>query len=653
LAALSSATTACLLRVGASTDPMRPTSRSGRRTLQRLALDWSTVERIATGHADHATGTALLAAERSHRAVLLRTVLDLARAAGTRATGPLEGVDTAWDLLVDAQRVDSWQTDAVLSRPETGSWAAHLLRRLRSSGPDDPERWTEPLWVDVGYLHAIAVAAAARAGVEARLSVPARRGAVTVPSVGWARGLFSDVWEPVVVDTIENAVRVRANGWLVGPGYTSPLARGAMDATWQSSISIHVGPDTARLAVDLDHTSPYRMLVGTTMPDQLSDGAVPRWKRLLHDAWSILRETDAQQADALALATSTIVPLPSTESPGVLSASTGDAFGKVLLSEPGDAEQLAASLVHEFHHAQLGVLMHLTDVVTPDATHEQNLFYSPWRDDPRPLRGFMQGTFAFFGVAGFWLRRLRMAQTEGSVTTASFEFSLWRRRVHSALHRLCPRPELTAVGARFFECVTTTLDTWMSEPVPPDIEDLARLAITDHHGRWRIHHLVPPRTAVSDLAEAWCQQAALPPLDQAAARASVVTDPAARHLDAMAFASRQWLACRGALDGAIRPPSARVSGAQEGDLLLVAGRHDDALAAYLGEFTTGSVRAGAWTGLGRALAAAGDAAAARALLTRPELVRAVAEAVTTTGGERPAPVDLAAWIGLGLDAEDT
>ncbi len=36
---------------------------------------------------------------------------------------------------------------------------------------------------------------------------------------------------------------------------------------------------------------------------------------------------------------------------------------------------------------------------------------APWRDDPRPPRGSIQGIHAFFGIARF--RRTRMIQVDG------------------------------------------------------------------------------------------------------------------------------------------------------------------------------------------------------------------------------------------------
>lgn len=449
--------------------------------------------------------------------------------------------------------------------------------------------------------------------------------------------------------TGDGTVSVRANGWLTGPDRDPGGLSADTTATWRKHTWVRVGPPKAQLIVDLDDTNPYRMLLGTASPGRLSNSATRRWENALDEAWGILRETDANQADALALATSTVVPLPADESTRIFSASAGDAFGKVLISEPRDGEQLAATLVHEFYHAQLGVLMHLTDIVLASEAGDERCFYSPWRDDPRPLRGLMQGTFAFFGVAGFWRSRARLAGAEAGASSF-FEFALWRRRVHSALRRVRGRPELTAVGARFFVGVSAVIDEWMHEPVPDAVEELARLAAADHYGRWRLHHLHPPTTVVAALAKAWRPEAPPPVLDLT--ETVVKPDPSARHLDAIAFATRGWLGRRVSateMADALIPHS--IPGAEKADLLLVARRYDEARAVYLDELATEPGRAGAWTGLGRALAATGEPVAAQALLTRPELVRAIATTVAARSDHRPTPVELATWIGHGLSAD--
>lgn len=68
-------------------------------------------------------------------------------------------------------------------------------------------------------------------------------------------------------------------------------------------------------------------------------------------------------------------------------------------SEPPDAETLAVSLIHELQNIKLGALLHLLTLTGDD---DGSLYYAPWRDDPGPLGGFLQGIYAFFGITEFW-----------------------------------------------------------------------------------------------------------------------------------------------------------------------------------------------------------------------------------------------------------
>ena len=65
--------------------------------------------------------------------------------------------------------------------------------------------------------------------------------------------------------------------------------------------------------------------------------------------------------------------------------------------------------------------------------------------------------------------------------------------------------------------------------------------------------------------------------------------------------------------------------------------------AALGQLDADPDHACAWVGLGLALRGAGRSAAARALLARPELVRAVHRSLRAA--DAPDPVQLADWIG--------
>ncbi|GAA3300168.1 hypothetical protein GCM10020295_40210 [Streptomyces cinereospinus] len=103
--------------------------------------------------------------------------------------------------------------------------------------------------------------------------------------------------------------------------------------------------------------------------------------------------------------------------------------------------------MHEFQHIKLGALINLGPLTEPppDPGPPEELFYAPWRDDPRPLEGLLQGIYAFFGVARFWRAHRRTADA-AYVPLAHFEFALWRAQVWSVLTEAHGHRLLTPLG---------------------------------------------------------------------------------------------------------------------------------------------------------------------------------------------------------------
>lgn len=72
--------------------------------------------------------------------------------------------------------------------------------------------------------------------------------------------------------------------------------------------------------------------------------------------------------------------------------------GGIFLSESYSYPVLAEALVHEFYHNQLSIFM----TVEPHLQFpDDELLYSPWREDPRPLFGLYHGLYVFTGLLGF------------------------------------------------------------------------------------------------------------------------------------------------------------------------------------------------------------------------------------------------------------
>jgi HEXXH motif-containing protein len=598
-------------------------------------------EALATGGGDVQTVSQLLVAERSWRLLTLRALLDalLARPA---VTGPLPPVGQAWELLARAQRSAQSEVDRLLLHPHVGTWAGYTLRRLRGSAHHEA-----PLWVDVGYLHAIAATASIRAGLDFTIAIPVRDGFAALPALGAARLPNGSSWGCALVRAAAGVVTVSANGQTVG----LPSSGAAADG-WLPIPTIRTAAGSG-MSVQLDCVDPYRNLRSPASPEPLTAAQLRRWQVLLTQAWQLLTQVRPELAPPLALGLQSVVPQPAAERFRTMSASAGDAFGCTLVSEPADGTELAVTLVHEFQHIKLGGLLHLAPLYDGEPAEP---LYAPWRDDPRPLAGVLQGVYAFVGITEFW-RALRRIAGGTTRRLAEFEFVRWRSPVVATLRRLARLPQLTAVGRLLVDGLLTTAAGWDAEQVPAEVLTAAQVAVADHRTRWRLHHLRPDPAAVATLAAAWLAGGDSPAGRYA--EPAVVPDPAGRRLDTRAVLMLWRLTDPSGFAQLRRDPGRvgeRVAGATPTDLAYVAGDRAAARQGYLAEIAAEPQRVSAWAGMalleaeggfGASVSVSATDGARRAgalLRLRPELVLAVYQRIRVASDAPPDPVGLAGWL---------
>ncbi|QMV05559.1 hypothetical protein GJU35_07805 [Streptomyces lincolnensis] len=631
--------------------------RESSRPLNRHRLDEVGVGALCSTGEQASVARALLDAEYSRRLLLLRAVVD-EMASLPEASGPLEPVHEAWDLLAGAQRRAPEPVRRLLMDPQTGLWAAHLLRRLRGSSDDDT-----PLWAEVGRLHALAAAGATVAGTDFRIRVPAHDGAVVLPGLGRAwtpreRRLpdLSQESEPWGVADV-SVTGGRARVALPAARVVDVPADPASDAPgWQGTRLFRSTHDGVTLTLSVDDLGLYPVIPGDPGPVRLDHATAERWRQRLDRAWALLVTDHRESAEALAQGLLSLVPLPRGERFRPRSASASEAFGCVMLSEPHiepDAHEatveLAVTLVHEFRHTLLNGLMHLTPL-TEDCA---DLFHAPWRDDPRPLTGLLHGAFAFSGVTRFW--RARCTRDTGrALELARFEFALWRRQSRAALKTLDAHPALTVTGRRLVQGLMADLREWETDPVPRRALQLAERAAAHQRAAWRAHHVVPEESTVTATAGAWLSGGAPPAFTAADSGSEIRTDPAGCRLDVYAHLVRLMVMdpesfAEARIAGT--PAATWTRGATAADLACVAGETEEAVRLYTQE-AEGAERVGAWGGLGLLIAdrhaddgAAGDGY--RALAERPELLRAVSGRVTRRSGRPVSPATLADWLARG------
>ena len=569
---------------------------------------------LATGGDRPETVRFLAETQYSRRLLLLYELRNRASA----GLGPLPPVDDAWDAMQRAQAHDPTTFESVVMHPQIGNWAAYAVRRHLDGDAG------EPSWFDLGQIHAVALVAAARAGQSWHTRVPLRDGRATLPGLGQARFGAAPPRAWAAAETACGQIRLSYRDVRVDVP-EDPCRDG--DGWWGlRCLSAGDGPVLRVVLDDLDF---FRNLADPVEPERLTGDEVDHWQLMLERAWDLLCRDDRTAARALALAVSSLAPLARADQDDeyeIRSASSAEAFGAVVLSTPHDAADFAATLVHEGRHIKLGCLMHLRDLHTDDGRSE---LYAPWRDDPRPLGGLLQGVYAFHGIAAFY--RNRAGVTEGAERrSALYTYALTRSQTAEGLAVARASGLLTALGREFFDRLAETMYPWFDDDLPADIVRLAGLATGAHRTTWLLRHRRPAAEAVTALADAWTAGG---PIDRTATGRAVVEPPAETP-----EMSRTWSTpIRRAVNA---PPPADTP-----EPILIAGDAERARVAFARRIESDPGDLVAWTGLALACAEAGATEAAYALAGRPDLI-AAAYRLLRARGAAPAPEALAAWAGL-------
>ena len=406
---------------------------------------------LAEGGGGVAGARCLLNAQRSKHFLLLRRVVDLARSSGNVEA---DLAQRAYDQLAAFQDVDPGAVEAVVRHPAVGAWARQALDSLVAA-----ERGNELSWVST-----VVAAAAIRAHIPFSAELPPVEGRTMFPSLGRAVAR-------------SGSVRVIGSGVVEVDGVPLPDDLSTETANWQGLRRLSAKTRGQRIELVVDDLDPYRAPGVENLGDRLDATEVARWQTVLDEAWDLLVREHAAVAEEVATMIRVVTPL--RPPPGNhISATSRHAFGAILLSTPPDAVALAVTMAHEVQHAKLSALLDLIPMTVQD---DDRLFYAPWREDPRPIYGLLQGAYAFLGVAGFWLQHGRLSGEEA----AFVEFARWLAAVRLVVDTLSTCGGLTDAGTVFVSGMDRTLRRWETESLPGEALAAGRQANEEHREQWR------------------------------------------------------------------------------------------------------------------------------------------------------------------------
>ncbi|NUP02582.1 MAG: HEXXH motif domain-containing protein [Nonomuraea sp.] len=401
---------------------------------------------LSRGRATPEACDLLVRAQHSKHLLLLRLVLDeTVRRGHPQAAAARD----AYDLLTAVESAAPDATARVIRYPAVGTWALRTVWHLLQGHPAERCGAAQPY-----RLAGLAASAALLGGVDVTVDLPAPSGLIHLPGAGRL--------------AVPRARTVRLR---VHPGGVA--VRGA-PAVLHPLRTVDAPPGAV-----LDDVDPFRFPPGARLARRLSSERLAAWAGPLAAGWDLLLAHHPDVAVAVGRLISVLVPLTSTRR-RMSSASSRACFGGVALSRPPDPLNAALTLAHEVRHVTLSALIDLLPLVGPD----NGLYYAPWRDDPRPLHGLLQGTYAFMGVAEFWERQRHLDTGLG----AHARFARWRDAAAETVPVLLASGGLTELGQEFVMGMGDRLDELAKESVPPHAATLAHRAAARHRDRWRRAH---------------------------------------------------------------------------------------------------------------------------------------------------------------------
>lgn len=173
-----------------------------------------------------------------------------------------------------------------------------------------------------------------------------------------------------------------------------------------------------------------------------------RFVSVLKSALSEMSRGDPELAVELCDMVRLIVPLENPLKLGSVSSSYVNMRGAICLSHAEDPLLQAETLIHEFCHQKMNQLMVVEPILL--AGQSGQVFYSPWRKDPRRLRGLLLGAHAFLNVSRHLLgclSRDSFRRKEGLDIMLNVALRLYQ--VEAALRTLAFYGSFTEFGRRF------------------------------------------------------------------------------------------------------------------------------------------------------------------------------------------------------------
>jgi hypothetical protein len=171
--------------------------------------------------------------------------------------------------------------------------------------------------------------------------------------------------------------------------------------------------------------------------------SIKEWESSFLPALDLMNEFDSLLFGSILHQSRYLLPLHNS-SFSYGSASSEKILGLTYVPAIKNIGDIAECILHESMHQVLFRVETMADVL--ETGTDQELYYSPWRSDARPIRMCIHGAYVFTGISAFWLRLLEanhsLAQEDFVLTT------IYKRakQIEIALAQAFKYGKLTAFG---------------------------------------------------------------------------------------------------------------------------------------------------------------------------------------------------------------
>lgn len=166
------------------------------------------------------------------------------------------------------------------------------------------------------------------------------------------------------------------------------------------------------------------------------------------------------------------------------SSSPQEVMGLVFLPGVDDPYDVAECLLHESLHQKLYRVEEGAPLFI-EGQDEEEIYYSPWRSDGRPLRMLVHGAYVFVGVSHYWKTHYERLTYGEDRDNAAFHCYYRAKQAETAIAIVDKHDRRTDMGRKVSEIIREGIDGALSGlTVPPAVQAEANMRLEQHLSRF-------------------------------------------------------------------------------------------------------------------------------------------------------------------------